>query len=296
MRRSTGAFAIAIALVLAAGVPAARADNASRIAELGQLLTTSSSAKARISAVGALARLGDKRAWKPLVAALKDPSPTVRALAATALGKLGHKGALPALGEATTDTDAAVRKRAEEAIVLVRKANDLPIAAPAPRAATGRAGFGNQPEAVEARPDLYVVIKSASDDSPGTHDRTARKLHAEYLKNTMATALRSDVTVTGLADEAAKFNLDLRTLDLSVVKLELRTVGTMVEVEAQLRLAISDETGKMLSFLSGGAMVQVSRKTYSPRHLPQLRQEALDNAVHGLFAKLLDHLRRGAHS
>jgi hypothetical protein len=293
---SAGALAIAIALAATVAAPAAHADNASRIAELGQLLSTSSSAKARIAAVNALSRLGDERAWKPLVAALKDPSPSVRALAAAGLGKLGHKGALPALGETTTDTDATVRKRAEEAISQIREANGMPAALPAPREAAGKAGFGNQPEAVEARPDLYIIVKSASDDSPGTHDKTARKLHAEYLKNTMTSALAQEATVTNAAEQATKFGLDLRTLDLSVVKLEVRGVGTMVEVEAQLRLAISDETGRMLSFLSGGAMVQVARKTYSSRHLPQLRQEALDNAVKGLFGKLLDHLRRGAHS
>jgi hypothetical protein len=290
-----GVLAIAFAVAATVAAAPARADNASRIAELGQLLSTSSSAKARIAAVNALSRLGDKRAWKPLVAALKDPSPSVRALAAAGLGKLGHKGALPALGETTTDTDATVRKRAEEAIAQIREANGMP-AAEAPREAAGKAGFGNQPQAVEARPDLYIIVKTASDDSPGTHDKTARKQHAEYLKNTMTSALAQEATVTNAAEQAAKFGLDLRTLDLSVVKLEVRGVGTMVEVEAQLRLAISDESGRMLSFLSGGAMVQVSRKTYSSRHLPTLRQEALDNAVKGLFGKLLDHLRRGAHS
>src|SRR6185503_1322856 len=58
MRRST-LVRCAIALTIFVGIvvpSAARADNASRIAELGQLLSTSSSAKARISAVAALSR------------------------------------------------------------------------------------------------------------------------------------------------------------------------------------------------------------------------------------------------
>lgn len=302
MRRSTHASrAIALTIFLAmvaAPVAPVHADNASRIAELGQLLSSSSSAKARISAVAALARLGDKRAWKPLVGALKDPSTTVRALAASALGKIGHKGALPALAEATADTDDTVRKRAEEAIVLIRKANDMPETEIAVRASatTGKAGFGTHPRAVDARPDLYVVIKSASDDSPGNADKASRKQHAEYLKNTMAVSLKGDATVTSIATDATKFGLDLRSLDLSVVKLEHRIKGNMVEIEAQLRLAISDKDGRMLSFLSGGATVQVAKKTFSARNLPSLRQEALDGAVRGLFTNLIDHLRRGARS
>jgi hypothetical protein len=293
--------AIAVAGVFVVGLSAApapaHADNASRIAELGKLLETSSNAKTRISAVASLSRMNDKRAWKTLVVALKDPSATVRALAASALGKLGHKGALPALGDATTDTDETVRKRAEEAIALVRKANDMPeVEEPARAAGAGQAGFGNSPRAVEARPDLYVTIKSASDDSPGTADKAARKQRAEYLKNTMASALSAESTVTNVAADATKYGLDLRSIDLSVVKLEHRTVGNMVEVEAQLRLAISDKDGKMLSFLSNGATIQVAKKSYSTRVLPQLQQEALENAVQGLFGDLLDHLRRGARS
>jgi len=298
--RGTTHVGRAIALTILLGIVAisapVRADNASRIAELGQLLSTSTSPKTRISAVAALARLNDKRAWKPLVGALKDPSATVRALAAAALGKLGHKGALPALAEASTDTDDTVRKRAEEAIARVRKANSMPEPTEARHEPAVKAGFGKHPHAVEARPDLYVVITSASDDSPGSSDKASRKQHAEYLKNTMASALQGEATVTNVAADASKFGLDLLTLDLSVVKLEHRVTGNMVEIEAQLRLAISDKDGKMLSFLSGGAMVQVAKKTFNARYLPQLRQEALDNAVKGLFGKLLDHLRRGAGS
>src|SRR5262245_937525 len=124
---------VAIVCVLALRAPDARADNGNRIAELGSVLQSSSSTKERISAVAALARLGDRRAWKPLVNALKDPNPVVRALAANALGKIGHKGALPALGEASTDTDVGVRKQADAAIVAIRKLNNMESApAPAP--------------------------------------------------------------------------------------------------------------------------------------------------------------------
>ena len=74
------------------------------------------------------------------------------------------------------------------------------------------------------------------------------------------------------------------------------TVWAMVEVEVQLRLAISAHTGRMMSFLSGGAMVQVPRRSFNASYLPQLRRDALTNAVGGIFDKLIAHLRRGAGS
>jgi hypothetical protein len=287
---------LAFVVVTSAIDPAiAIADNASRIAELGSKLQSSSSTTERISAVTALARLGDRRAWKPLVNALKDPSPVVRALAANALGKIGHKGALPALGEASTDSDAGVRKQADAAMVTIRKTNNMATNTRVDPHAS-KAGFGTSPREVTARPDLYVVVKTVSDDAPGRHDKKARKQHAEFLKNTMAIQFKATATVTNVAADAERYGLDLRNLDVSVTKLEHRTIGNMVEVEAQLRLAISDGGGRMLSFLSGGAMVQVPKRTFDNRYLPQLRTEAIDNAIRGMFDKLLAHLRRGAGS
>src|SRR5262245_45189822 len=127
-------------LVLVLGqLSPARAED--RIAQLAKTLTASSSDKERISAVAALARLGDRRTMKPLVGALHDPNPQVRALAATALGHLGHRGSLPALrAAANDDSDDDVRSRCRVAASQVAKANNVsddqkpdPVAeAPAP--------------------------------------------------------------------------------------------------------------------------------------------------------------------
>ena len=76
-----------------------------------------------------------------------------------------------------------------------------------------------------------------------------------------------------------------------MTRLDVVTTAAAVEVEAQLRLAISDDSGKMLSFLSGGAKVQVANQAFDPRSLPGLRRTALDNAMRGMFDKLLAHLR-----
>ena len=112
---------IAVAVVMNR-TPAFAGD---RITELTQMLS-SSSEKTRMSAVLSLARLGDKRALKPLVTALQDPNAQVRAIAATGLGKLGHKAALPALKAASSDDlDDTVRAKSHEAAVLVTKANNI---------------------------------------------------------------------------------------------------------------------------------------------------------------------------
>jgi hypothetical protein len=281
--------------LIAAAAPA-HADEG-RVAELTAQLAPARSEKERIAAVTALGRLGDKRTLRPLVAALRDKSPTVRAVAALGLGRLGHRAALPALRDAGNDRDALVRKRAQEAVAAISQANG--IAREAGAAPVGKAGFGNQPRALAARPELYVIVKSASDDSPIAGPATpavksTRKLHADIARAAMTGELAANALVTSVAKEAKRFGLDCRVIDVIITKLETRTVGAYIEVEAQLRLAISDDRGKMLSFLTGGARVQVRKASYNVAYLPQLRRDAIDNAVKGLFDKLLAHLRRGA--
>jgi hypothetical protein len=271
-----------------------------RIDDLTSMLS-SSSEKTRLSAVLSLARLGDKRAMKPLVQALQDPNAQIRAVAATALGKLGHKAALPALKTAATeDVDDTVRKTARDAALAVAKVNhlDAGLSAVASKSsgtaqqARKTTGFGRSPHAVVDRPDLYVTVKGCNDDSPGKADKTTRKGHADILMQTLKDDLRGARQVTMVENDAQRWGLEQRQLDVSVVKLEMTQVAGYVEVSAELRLAISDNTGKMLSFLSGGAKVQVPVSKYRAAYLPNMRKEALQGALNGLFDKLLVHLRQ----
>jgi hypothetical protein len=293
-------------LCLSLGASSALADSG-RVSELAKSLS-SSSEKTRIAAVAALGRLEDKAALKPLVGALHDPNAQVRAIAAAALGKLGHKAALPALKTAADeDPDPKVQKHARDAAIAVAKNNRLPDPWPkaervaqAPQARTskagGTAGFGRQAHAVESHPDLYVKINSSADDSPGKADKATRKTHGDILKETLQKSFTSTPLVTMTASDAERWGLDPRNLDLSVTKLDVAQSGVYIEIEAQLRLAISDDNGKMLSFLSGGAKVQVPKKTFNAKYLPNLRKEALENAMRGMFNKLLAHLRDKSQS
>ncbi|MEO7735172.1 MAG: hypothetical protein ABIY55_29730, partial [Kofleriaceae bacterium] len=118
-----------------------------------------------------------------------------------------------------------------------------------------------------------------------------RKQNAEVVKAALLDSFKTAPQVTMTASDAQRWGLDPRTIDLSVVKMDVETNGSYVEIAAELRLAISDDKGKMLSFLSGGAKVQVPADKYQAQYLPSLRKEALESAMQGMFAKLLAHLR-----
>lgn len=287
-----------LAVVLALGPRPARAQDPDRIAELTQTLG-STSEKARLSAAVALGNLGDRRAMKPLVSALSDASPKIRVVAAAGLGKLGHKASLPSLKNAAdADADESVRKAAHEAALAVAKANQLPSPWPEP-AVAARPGFGKQPRVLGPTPDVYVLVSSAANEAvngtttgaPGKADKATGKQDADIARQTLVGECNSHPVVTTVASDARRLGLDERHIDLSVVKLDVATVGAVVEVDAEVRLAISDANGKMLSFLSGGAKLSVPKHKFDARFLPRLRREVLESAVHGMFEKLLTQLR-----
>jgi hypothetical protein len=276
---------LAVIVCALAGHPApVRAED--RVATLTRELDSPSD-KTRLSAVLALAKLADPAVQKPLISALRDANLRVRAVAATALGRLGCEAALPALRWLVqTDTDPGVRQAANNAVIKISQAPH-PAADEKPAAARRAVTTGH--DAPHA--DLYLLVNSATDDSPGTADKTTRKTHAEIVRRALVDQLRSEASVTSAADDARRWKLDARHIDLSVTKLEVGKAGGYIEVAAELRLAISDEKGKMMSFLSGGAKVQVPDQKFDMRYLPSLRKEALENALRGMVGKLLAHLR-----
>jgi hypothetical protein len=298
-RRLQAICIVVLALIFAAGHGTAQAEP--RVAELARMLARGSD-KTRLSAVLALAKLADPAAEKPLIGALRDSNPRVRAVAATALGRLACAAALPKLRAlAGEDNDDDVRRAASNAAMKISRAGHpsddrgrADTDALARRMATGRPGVGHLAHSDEPHPDLYLMINSSSDDSPGLADKATRKVHADIIKRVLTQRLRTEPSVTSTTEEAQRWALEARHIDLSVTRLDVVRTAAAVEIQAQLRLAISDDSGKMLSFLSGGAKVQVGHQTFDSRYLPALRREALENAMRGMFDKLLAHLHEHA--
>lgn len=261
------------------------------MAQLAEQFSRGASEKAKLSALAGMIRLGHRAAVRPLVAALGDQSVTVRALAAAGLGKLGAKSALAPLRQVTAEDESEqVRARAREAIRAIIKANDLTDESEAP-SAERKAGFGRQARITEPSPDLYVVVKTCNDDSPGRTDKKTRATHAELLRRTMTSELAAAPLVTAAPAVAKRLSLRTRAVDASVVKLTMRAKGSSYEIAAELRLVISDDAGRMLSTLTGGAKVTVPKRGFNWSYLPELRKNAIEGAVRGLFDKLIAHLR-----
>lgn len=260
----------------------ARADH---VDELSRTLVRSAQHKERIGAAVSLGRLKDPRAMGALIKALDDQHRTVRAVAAVALGNIGDLKAMPALERATKDPDELVRKRAEEAIAAIRRHDQ---AAKAVAASSTR----TRSHKSKRRPTAYIELRSAADKSQISGNGKARLAHTEAIRRFITAELASSAELTTSTQHADKLGVNRFGLDASVVSFQQRRIGSYVEVECEVRLAVSDARGKMLSFMTGKAKVMVPRSTFKSSYLPGLRIEAMEGAVKSVHQDLLVYLRR----
>jgi hypothetical protein len=292
-------------------IGAARSAHADEVADLSRTLLHSKQHKERIGAAVTLGRLEDRRALSALVKALDDEHHNVRALAAVALGRIGDPSALPALQKALKDPHEVVRRRAREAIEAIQKKGQQGAAAapgPAPEKGTppgpgpgtrgykvsagkGDPGFGRNPRKV-VRPEVYVSLQSAADRSTARTDPQARSERAEQMKKLLSQELEATPEITTDVRVARKLRIAEYNLDASITRLTRRVQGGFMEIECEIHVAISDTRGKILSFMTGGAKVQVPRRSFKKQYLERLQHEALENAVKGVHQDLLAHLRR----
>jgi hypothetical protein len=138
------------------------------------------------------------------------------------------------------------------------------IAAAAPRGAPG------------------VVIASSSDSSPGTLDVRARVQHREIVRRALLDVLHrsgADVRHAGIG---------VRRLDVAIVAWRVTPSTGQLDVAVELRVVICDETGRMLSILTGRA--RMSAPDRAP--LPALREQVLAEAVRGMTSSLQSQLAR----
>ncbi|HUS64734.1 MAG TPA: HEAT repeat domain-containing protein [Kofleriaceae bacterium] len=295
LRRRLITLLLAAGFGLGAGAGTARAE---KVHDLSQLLAHSKSEKERIAAAVSLGRLRDDRALKPLVRALSDESNVVRALAATALGYLDQPAALPALQRASRDPDMTVRRSATEAIATIRRSASATggavASAPVQAARYDKlANYAIAPHEPARTPQVYVMVKSAQDKSLGSAPVKARQLQANAMRSMMVDELKRDQQVTLMQGTAAaaQTGLEPYSIDVTITRLERMERGAHVEIECEIRVAVSDERGKMLSFLTGGAKVQVPKRTFRNAYEPQLKREALENAVKSVRQDLVAYLR-----
>ncbi len=286
--RSVGAScAAALALLLLLWPGQAQAD---KVSVLSTQLLSGATAKAQTKAARLLGRSHDARALKPLVKALKSKNLQVRQAAAHALGGLGDSRALPALQRTTRDSNREVRKAATEAIGIIKHNSSARVTSGSGRISRIRVNGREAPRLTARKPKVHLQIRSTGDESKAKVSKRVRRGRAQRLRQHMLAGIASTNHFTSNTAIAAEFKLPLYNLDLSIVRLDKIVNGPWIELHCEIRVAISNRKGKMVSFLTSGAKTQVPRKTFKREFEADMRKEALAGAAQGIHADLLRYL------
>lgn len=75
-------------------------------------------------------------------------------------------------------------------------------------------------------------------------------------------------------------------VDATIVSLTVEPNATVVTASAQVRLAISDDNGRIVSVVTGNARVETDARNYRPHHASSLRDDAVSAAVSATSTKL----------
>jgi hypothetical protein len=127
------------------------------------------------------------------------------------------------------------------------------------------------------------IVVTSSDQSEGAQSADDRRANAETIKAVLDAWVSSESLATD------------RQIDVGVVKLTVDPTDAEVSIVAELRIAISDTEGKMVSVVSGTSTVTVQGRMARPASLPMLRKDALVAATRAMLPKLRSHLHVSAN-
>lgn len=122
------------------------------------------------------------------------------------------------------------------------------------------------------------IVVTSTDQSEGAQSAEDRRANAETIKAVLDAWVSSESLATD------------RQIDVGVVKLTVDPTDAEVLIVAELRIAISDTNGKMVSVVSGTSTVTVQGRMAQPINLPMLHKDALVAATRAMLPKLRTHL------
>jgi hypothetical protein len=244
----------------------------------------SSDAKARLSAVLNLGKLGDKRAIMPLVGALHDDDKTVRAVASAALGKLvdatvdvtTRNKAIDALQRvAKSDPEPFVRTQAQKAYDAVKALRGVPGGAGPGPTLDGKAAY------VEIGP-LHDASGSAAAQLPGLRKTVEKSLPHDFATGWPAGRQPSTV-------ELDRAKLHAFYVDGTVNKIEVQKTPAGATVRCWVSMLAAEYTGNKIVAGARSAFAfanmnkaEVDAAGNSEADIDEAKQVCLEELVKGI--------------
>lgn len=267
------ALVIAVVVVLGLGARAttARADN---VDALIRDLRTGSDYKVRLSAVLALAKLGDPRAIDPLIGALSDGDKTVRGAAAVTLGKL-----------VDASTPAATRTKLVDALdKLIKRESNASVKTQATKTRQLVAALG----VAAAAGGIFVDVGLMAAVPKVAEPAAAMKALMRKTTQTVLTRKAADMQQSWPTGKApTKPQLDAKgvkgfQVDGTVNEVSVKQKGSTATVSCKVSMLIASfPDPSIFAVLSGGAAVQGSN---DPRDIELGKTDCVAAVVEDLVA------------
>lgn len=271
-------------LVIAAEVGAQR-DHSTAF----RVLSSSRDFRARVRAALALGSSGDQSVTGPLIAALNDESPAVRAAAATALGRLGSPNALAPLRARISDGERSVRREAQRAVRRIEAAHPN---AGAPRRSGARERLPRIAIVPRSRdiswPQIhYVVVVGAMENRSAFTDESlgpalARAVDRSLVLLRGVAVLHEGHEPASAAREIRRRRLPQLRLEGSVSRVDRETARGQLSVRSEVSLMLMDNGRNIRAELNGAATARGPRARQRAQRAQQeqrLAQQALTGAV-----------------
>jgi len=249
---------------------ATSARSAPRIDDVEQSLLYDPSYKVRVDAALILGRLRQERSVAPLITALKDSQPAVRASAVRALGFIPTPSARSAVTSSLHDPAPVVRHMARYALRQLGPAVD--DATPLP---PGEPGIRRR-----------VVSKPSFDVKPvADPQHRAGPALRSHMRDFLLDQLRP------FGDVAFSERPAMYAIDGVIKTLTVDLDGPSVEVKCAVQLVVSRQPGGgVFLTTSGEATVMKPRRQWRPQLRASLELTALEAAVRGASEDLVAHL------
>lgn len=145
-----------------------------------------------------------------------------------------------------------------------------------------------------AQPKYYVAVVTAPATAPKGDDPSVLRadVRVAVARDELGKALALEPDITSDAKIAKKWRLPKWSLDLGVTHFAQHYRNDQIELEAEIKVSVSDERGRIVSVITKTVTLPVRRCDYHPKLLKQFVRDLVMGATDSIAGELSTHLRR----
>lgn len=141
---------------------------------------------------------------------------------------------------------------------------------------------------------LYYVTVAQAKATPGKDATTPfrAEVRLAIARGELVKALEADPDITSNAKDAKRFRLRPWSLDVGITRFEQHYRHDQIELEAEIKVSVADERGRIISVMSKTVTLPVRRCDYHPMLMKQFVRDLVMGATGAIADELPAHLQQ----